>query len=327
MKFHFGKKIEASKGIEMQELADEKAVSLEETLYPFKHMSSYLQERINHLLKEELNTSDDVNDIASSFDGVKEKEKSIREAVSTFDSNFEDLNVVSVHFSDSMKNILEIIHSAKTEVDELADNTHAINASFELIENTFKQFLLSYETIDQYTSSITTIANQTNLLALNASIEAARAGEAGKGFAVVAEEVKKLSDSIKLLVENVNTSMGDMKTDTEKLSQSLVESKAYLSKNDTHVKATTDIFENMKAVIEQSNEETNKINNVIYNSKNQMDSIMHALDDSQRYYDKVSEDIEKINMQIPRKGVIFEDINNMLIQVAPLIDDITNNAR
>ena len=327
MKFHLGKKIEVSKGREMQELADEKAVSIGETLYPFKHMSSYLQERINHLLKEELNTSDELNDIANSFEGVKEKEKSIIEAVNAFDNNLEELNTVSAYFSDSMKNILEIIHSARAEVDELTDNTHKINESFELIENTFKQFLLSYEMIDQYTSSITTIANQTNLLALNASIEAARAGEAGRGFAVVAEEVKKLSDSIKQLVENVNTSMGDMKTDTEKLNQSLVESKTYLSKNDTHVKATTDIFENIKVVIEASNEETSKINHVIDNSKKQMAGIMHALDDSQIYYDKVSEDIEKINMQIPRKGVIFEDINNMLIQVAPLIDDITRSTR
>ncbi|UQZ34780.1 hypothetical protein C2I18_15360 [Paenibacillus sp. PK3_47] len=53
----------------------------------------------------------------------------------------------------------------------------------------------SISQISVLSGAILDIAAQTNLLALNASIEAARAGEAGRGFAVVAEEIRKLAES------------------------------------------------------------------------------------------------------------------------------------
>ena len=42
---------------------------------------------------------------------------------------------------------------------------------------------------------------------MNASIETARAGEAGKGFAVAADEVRNLSEQIKILIGNVGKSI------------------------------------------------------------------------------------------------------------------------
>lgn len=324
MQFTFNKKFNPVNQIPDEKLSTNLSGNIEDALYPLEFMSDYLQERISHLSEEELISTNEINNIGKSFEVVLDKQMNIVNSINAFEDHLTELNQVSSSFTKSMQNISEIIHLAQIEIQSLTDNTYSINSSFELIENTFEQFLTSYTAIDEYTSSIISIANQTNLLALNASIEAARAGEAGRGFAVVAEEVKKLSTSIKELVENVNVSMANLKSDTTKLRDSLNESKVQLSNNDTYVNKTTTIFDDIKTEVEVTSQETMKLDHVIETSKGQMNQITKELSDSRGYYDKVSQNIENINNEIPEKGIIFEDINNMLLQIAPLIKEISH---
>jgi methyl-accepting chemotaxis protein len=90
------------------------------------------------------------------------------------------------------------------------DNTHAsLTHSIEKAK--------SIEQIQQLTDAILNISSQTNLLALNAAIEASRAGEFGKGFAVVADEIRKLAETSKVTVGQIQNVVKEVTASVESL--------------------------------------------------------------------------------------------------------------
>lgn len=106
-----------------------------------------------------------------------------------------------------MKGSVDRSTSAMDQVDRtlesIVEGVKEINVTASSMKNQVKTFVETAQNVASNITGISSIAEQTNLLALNASIEAARAGEAGKGFAVVAEEIRKLSDGTKELLDNM----------------------------------------------------------------------------------------------------------------------------
>lgn len=97
--------------------------------------------------------------------------------------------------------------------------------------------------------------NQLNLISINALIEAAHAGEHGRGFTVVAKEVRKLADSTKEQIDQINESVEQLTL---------------------HMQSMTQMVTNMKIDTEQQSGSSMEIHQAIESVTNSINDLHEA---------------------------------------------------
>ena len=291
-----------------------------------KNAIAYISESITYckdeLVKNEVESLTELKRISDTFDGILACNQELKTEINDFSDVFSNVNETTMHLEDVKEEITESVKVAQNKMEQMKQNSNEVKQSFEEMENIFAGFKGSVDEISGYMQDIVGIASQTNLLALNASIEAARAGEAGRGFAVVAEEVRKLADEIKVLIEQVNKSIATVDVESEKMSRSIQVSLDNLDSSIATVDEAYVTFENIITSTGKSDEVQESIRVATGEASEQIGVIENKFDDISNDCNRLMEQLEKVNSLGTTKSGVFENIDNLVSQLDPIVKDM-----
>lgn len=287
-------------------------------VYPLIHSARFLEQCYSRLSEEEVQVSKEIADIRGSFnqvlrevDGLGISIKKFHDSFSDIKDKAQDINTVKEHISGSVDAAREKVFHLKYDSNEMAECFEDMNQVFEGLQNAVKE-------IKDSVNGITRIANQTNILAINASVEAAHAGEQGKGFMVVASEVNALAEQIKELISVIGQRIENVEEGTRKFSVTLEDSKDALQRTIQNVDETKQYFDNINKTADEVNDVQSGIQNTILTTESELLEVEEYVVVSKKHYDEVLRNIKMVQNSDNRKTTIYEDIQNVLVQVEPL---------
>ena len=298
----------------------------EETLdmHPVIHVADSIIEYQKQLAEREVESLDEMADIQKAFVLATKENERLKDQVQELSSVFADVGQIATSFDGVKNGIVDSVGEAQQKVDELKNSSKEVSRSFGEIKSAFAGVQMSVQQIKDCMQQIIAIANQTNMLALNASIEAARAGEQGRGFAVVASEVKNLAEEIKTLVSTVDGSISEVERGTTQLNNNIEESQSVFGKNVEDADAAYGVFEQIIKAADAAKEVQEEIGEVTESSDKRLSDVKDCFDDQEQQLQKVLAHIERANDLGTTKSSMFEDMNNLVSQLAPIAKDIQN---
>ena len=291
-----------------------------------KNAIAYISESITYCRKElvnnEVESLTELKKMSDTFEVILTYNQELKNEINDFSVVFSNVNDTTMRLEDVKEEITDSVRAAQNKLEQMKQNSNEVKQSFEEMETSFEGFKGSVDEISGYMQDIVGIASQTNLLALNASIEAARAGEAGRGFAVVAEEVRKLADEIKVLIEQVNKSIATVDVESEKMSRSIQVSLDNLDSSIATVDEAYVTFENIITSTGKSDEVQESIRVATGEASEQIGVIENKFDDISNDCNRLMEQLEKVNSLGTTKSGVFENIDNLVSQLDPIVKDM-----
>lgn len=299
-----------------------KAVGKPNNLQPVLHVTDSLKDYQKELALREVEALSELSLVGSTFSGVLHEADQFQEKLQEFGLTFANVNQVAGQYVQVRESIGQAVGEAKNKVEELKDTSIKVENSFGEMEVTFTQLQAAVASIQQCMSKIVSIADETNILALNASIEAARAGEKGKGFAVVAVKVKELAEEIKELANEVDSGVHNVENGTNRLNDSIMTSRKALGQSVETANSTYDTFHNITEAAEGSATVQTEISDVIEQSQSALQIICQFFDAIKQQHQEVMHHLRRASNLGTLKSGMFEDMNNMLSQIPPMVEEM-----
>ncbi len=277
-------------------------------------MAKYQQKQVKALMEEDLKMVQDVGQIHGEFNSIVDNMSVLEDSIHNFHENFQSLSETVNEYRQYQSKVHDSMSQAQNRVNSFKEDSMEMMQRLDTLDSSFQELAESVENIGNCAKGIEAVAAQTNLLSLNASIEAARAGEAGKGFAVVASEVQSLSKEIKELVDRVNSSVGMVNSSLEKMNDSVSSSKEMMVSN---VEKTNEIHEDFTTVISETDQiETinGTMEGMITEADTRLEDITAFINTSKESYASAQTHIKRVENNSKSKGIMYEDVNNIINQ-------------
>ena len=292
---------------------------------PIQHVTGSLKEYQKDLARKEVESLYELNMIGSSFYGILKEADHFHAQLTEFGQSFSNINETAEQFTGVKNEIALTVAEAQDKLKELKQTSMQVQTSYSEMEQTFARLQAAIQNIQKCMGGIVSIADQTNLLAINASIEAARAGEEGRGFSVVAAQIKDLASEIKVLAVEVDNGIRNVETSSEQLSGSIHSSEQTLGQSIEIVSDTDNNFHKITTAAEGSTGVQTEIANVIDSSQSSLLSICQFFDHIRIQYQEVVKHLSIANNLGTTKSSMFEDIDNMLSQIPPMVEEMNSD--
>lgn len=296
------------------------------SLFPILHIVNSLKSYHKELVQKEVDSLRELDMIGRSFDGILKGAEQFQDRLQEFGQSFEGINQAAEQFSQVKDEVGQTVAGAREEMEDLKNISIQVLDSFGDMGRTFEQLQTSIQSIQECMNKIISIADQTNILAVNASIEAARAGSEGRSFAIVAAQVKNLAREIKLLANEVDTGIHEVKDHSHQLSESIANAQETLGKGAAIVSNTDEGFHQITTAAEGATSVQTEIAGVIDSSQSDLQTICQFFDQIKDQHQNVMKHIRQASNLGTTKSSMFEDVDNMLSQVSPIIQDVTAQA-
>ena len=232
--------------------------NLSTMIYYIQHTAWQINDyftQLNNSIKEITEVSNELSCIIVNRDNDESNNDKINDALENFKiliSDIESQYEVTKKFDDNINKINEEVNKGKEMSNEFQQVLEGDMDDLQTITNKFNKTANNANNISKFSSKIKDIANQTNILSLNASSEASRNGSKGNGFAIIACEMKKCAENIKILSQEMDSTIGTLNDDVGDVLNSLNKANDTIIIQSEYVKKNKNVYSNIQKMVFES---------------------------------------------------------------------------